>query len=152
MSEVVSLLFVVGLAALVVYWRWREAAVVLPEAPDRSWLRRPAPGEIWWADVPFDDSWDSKVRPCLVIRTHRKSVEVLKITSQDKSHRWDHIEIETGSWDRRARYNSYLDLSSPRKLLDQDFKRRAGTCDEWTWNQVLNKYDAGWVVKRREAA
>jgi len=151
MSGLMFLLLLAGLAAFL-YWRWREATIVLPKAPDRSWRRRPSPGQIWWADVPFDDFRGSKVRPCLVIRTHQHYVEVLKITSQDKSHRWDHVEIETASWDRQARYNSFLDLSSPRRLWDDAFKRRAGVCDPGTWQEVLDRHNTGWVVKRREVA
>jgi hypothetical protein len=54
---------------------------------------RPRPGEIWWADVPYEDGAGSKVRPCLVLRTGRYGAQVLKITSQDKSNRTDHVRI-----------------------------------------------------------
>ncbi|HEY1176855.1 MAG TPA: hypothetical protein VGF17_11915, partial [Phytomonospora sp.] len=36
-------------------------------APTSPSAGGPAPGEIWWADVPFEDGTGSKVRPCLVL-------------------------------------------------------------------------------------
>lgn len=116
-----------GLAILAV----AAAAVVL------RLIFRPGPrrGEIWWADVPFADGTGSKVRPCLVLRRGLTGVVVLKITSQDKSHRRDHIPIPTRSWDPRARHDSYLNLGEPVTVRPRAFERRAGTCDpallEW---------------------
>src|SRR4051794_13241439 len=44
--------------------------------PDRT---GPQPGEIWWADVPYEDYSGHKVRPCVVIRAAEGYREVLKI-------------------------------------------------------------------------
>ncbi|ETK32349.1 type II toxin-antitoxin system PemK/MazF family toxin, partial [Microbispora sp. ATCC PTA-5024] len=96
----------------------------------------PRPGEIWWADVPFEDGPGSKVRPCLVLRTHRGGAEVLKITSQDQSHRSDHIEIPTRAWDRDADHNSFLDLTGPIRVPAASFDDRAGTLDAHIWQRV----------------
>lgn len=122
---------------------------ILTSPPDPSWLRRPQPGEIWWAHVHYSDGYGAKHRPCLVIRTHSDLVEVLKITSQNKSHRWDHLEIpQTRLWDRRAKYDSYLDLSAPLWLRNGDFTRKAGVINQWAWNEVRKRHATGWVVRQ----
>jgi len=114
-----------------------------PSPPDASWRSRPQPGEIWWATVPFDDGSGVKVRPCLVLRTYRTQVEVLKITSQDQSDRADHVEIPTRTWDRKAEHNSYLDLSDPYRLRDSSFERKAGVIDDRTWKLVRREHATG---------
>jgi hypothetical protein len=116
------------------------------ELPDASWRARPQPGEIWWADVPFEDGTGHKVRPCLVLRTHQRQVEVLKITSKDQSARLDHVEIPTRAWDHRATHNSFLDLSDPFRLRDGSFSRKAGTIDAKTWRAVRQLHATGWVA------
>lgn len=97
---------------------------------------RPQPGEIWWADVPYEDGTGSKVRPCLILHPSRGGAAVLKITSQDKSHRSDHIRIPTKSWDPRATHDSYLDLTDPIRVPASAFEDRAGTCDPQLWRSV----------------
>ncbi|MGW4463156.1 type II toxin-antitoxin system PemK/MazF family toxin [Micromonospora sp. NBC_01796] len=97
---------------------------------------RPQPGEIWWADVPFEDGTGSKVRPCLVLRGGRRGADVLKITSQDKSERDDHVKIPTRSWDRTAARDSWLDLSDPITVSLTSFENRAGSCDADLWHRV----------------
>ncbi|GIH06368.1 hypothetical protein Rhe02_44350 [Rhizocola hellebori] len=94
------------------------------------------PGEIWWADVPFEDGPGSKVRPCLILRLKWRGYDILKITSQDQSHRRDHIEITTRAWDRNATKNSYLDLSDPIRLRERALDNRAGSLDAPTWTKV----------------
>jgi hypothetical protein len=96
----------------------------------------PQPGEIWWADVPYEDGTGSKVRPCLVLRAHRSGVDVLKITSQDKSRRSDHVRIPTRSWDRSADRDSYLDLTDPIRVAPRAFADHAGKCDPVLWRKV----------------
>ncbi|GHE36496.1 hypothetical protein GCM10017673_43890 [Streptosporangium violaceochromogenes] len=113
--------------------------------PDPTWNSRPNPGQIWWALVPFSDMPGGKVRPCLVVRTHRQSVEVLKITSQDKSHQINCVSIPTARWDPRARKDSWLDLEDTYFIHDGDFRRRAGVCDDGTWSTVTHLYWTGWV-------
>jgi hypothetical protein len=98
--------------------------------------RTPQSGEIWWADVPYEDGPGSKVRPCVVLRPCRGGFEVLKITSQDQSHRRDHVEIPTRTWDADATHNSYLDLSDPIKVNVELFEDRAGVLDAAVWKQV----------------
>jgi PemK-like, MazF-like toxin of type II toxin-antitoxin system len=93
-------------------------------------------GEIWWADVPYEDGTGSKVRPCLVLRVRRGGADVLKITSQDRRNRRDHVEIPTRSWDRGADRNSFLDLTDPIRVPHAAFADRAGDCDPALWRKV----------------
>ncbi|MCA2217288.1 type II toxin-antitoxin system PemK/MazF family toxin [Jidongwangia harbinensis] len=97
---------------------------------------RPRGGDIWWARVPYADGTGAKLRPCLVLRRRRQGVLVLKITSQDKSHRRDHILIPTRSWDPRARRDSYLNLGEPVLVRHDAFQRRAGRADRATLRRV----------------
>ncbi|MFF5052301.1 type II toxin-antitoxin system PemK/MazF family toxin [Micromonospora sp. NPDC000663] len=96
----------------------------------------PAAGEIWWADVPYADGSGSKVRPCLVLRADSRGADVLKITSQDKSDRDDHVRIPTRDWDPGAEHDSYLSLTEPIRISSADFADRAGRCDADLWQQV----------------
>jgi len=96
----------------------------------------PQPGEIWWADVPYEDGTGHKIRPCLVLRGDARHREVLKITSQDQSDRNDHIAIPTRSWDRGADHNSYLDLTGPIRVPVKSFEDRAGALDPAIWQKV----------------
>jgi PemK-like, MazF-like toxin of type II toxin-antitoxin system len=133
----------VGVVELI---RRQRAPTLRSEPPDESWLSRPRPGDIWWAEVPYEDGTGAKVRPCLVLRTYQRRVDVLKITSQDRSARRDHIEIVTSTWDPRATHNSYLDLSDPYRLADRAFSRRAGKVDAATWRVVRSVHQTGWVA------
>ncbi|GAA2383012.1 hypothetical protein GCM10010432_46850 [Catellatospora methionotrophica] len=149
----VCLLVVVALLGAIAIGVWaavrRSAArpKIVPQPPDAVWAARPHPGEVWWAYVAYEDGSGGKVRPCLVIRTHADHVEALKITSQDKSHRRDHIEIpQTSAWDPRAEYDSFLDLSAPFWVWDDDLRRRAGTVHPWVMAQVYRSHQCGWVV------
>ncbi|MEU6428273.1 type II toxin-antitoxin system PemK/MazF family toxin [Microbispora sp. NPDC046973] len=101
----------------------------------------PCPGEIWWADVPYEDGPGHKVRPCVVLRTDRGGAEVLKITSQDRSDRSDHVEIPTRTWDPDADHNSFLDLTGPVRVPVADFQDRAGTLDARVWRQVCRLHE-----------
>jgi hypothetical protein len=100
----------------------------------------PQPGEIWWADVPYEDYSGHKVRPCVVIRVDGVHREVLKITSQDQSHRDDHVRIPTKTWDPGADHDSYLDLTGPVLVAVQEFEDQAGTLDPAIWRKVKQLY------------
>jgi hypothetical protein len=100
----------------------------------------PQPGEIWWADVPYEDYSGHKVRPCVVLRTGKGFREVLKITSQDQSHRQDHVRIPTKTWDPGADRDSYLDLTGPVKVKVAKFDDRAGALDPAIWRKVRQLY------------
>ena len=101
--------------------------------------RRPCRGDIWWADIPYADGSGSKVRPCLVLRRGLRGVTVLKITSQDKSRRRDHVTIPTRSWDPHARHDSYLNLGELFTVASDAFQRRAGACDPEVMREVRRK-------------
>ncbi|NUO56737.1 MAG: type II toxin-antitoxin system PemK/MazF family toxin [Hamadaea sp.] len=96
----------------------------------------PQPGEIWWADVPYEDGSGHKVRPCLVLRGDNRHREVLKITSQDQSDRNDHVVIPTRTWDPGADHDSWLDLTGPIRVPLGGFQDRAGTLDAKIWQKV----------------
>ncbi|MEU4527996.1 type II toxin-antitoxin system PemK/MazF family toxin [Micromonospora ureilytica] len=106
-----------------------------PSAKPRS-RDTPQPGEIWWADVPYADGSGSKVRPCLVLRADSRGADVLKITSQDKSDRDDHVRIPTRDWDPGAEHDSYLSLTEPIRLSSAAFADHAGRCDADLWRKV----------------
>jgi hypothetical protein len=101
---------------------------------------KPQAGEIWWADVPYEDYSGHKVRPCVVLRGSGAYREVLKITSQDQSHRSDHVRITTRTWDPSADHDSYLDLTGPVKVAVTEFDDRAGVLDPAVWRKVRQLY------------
>jgi mRNA-degrading endonuclease toxin of MazEF toxin-antitoxin module len=121
---------VAGLAAAIWYLLRRRRAT--PTGGPRT-------GEIWWADVPYTDGSGSKVRPCLVLLRHRRGLVVLKITSQDKSHRRDHLPIPTKGWDPSARHDSYLNLGEPIMVGRDAFERRAGACDPTILQRIARR-------------
>jgi hypothetical protein len=96
--------------------------------------------------VPYRDGEGEKRRPALVLTGDGRSYTILKITSQDKRQRHDHVEIPTRTWDRRATYNSFLDLSAPFQLNRLDFANRAGVVDPATWQRVAQLHPVGLPV------
>jgi hypothetical protein len=137
---------VVVAAVVVLVGRRRGSGKLRSTAPDESWLSRPQPGDIWWADIPFRDGTGAKVRPCVVLRTHRRRVDVLRITSQDKSDRNDHLRIPTKQWDPKADHDSYVDLSEPFRLSDGAFTRKAGRIGGRSWAAVQDLHRTGWAA------
>ncbi|MEU9823926.1 type II toxin-antitoxin system PemK/MazF family toxin [Micromonospora chersina] len=116
--------------------RGRTGAAPRPRDAGRGPATAPRAGEIWWADVPYADGTGSKVRPCLVLRVDGRDADVLKITSQDKSDRDDHVPIPTRSWDPNADHDSFLDVSEPIRLPLAAFEDRAGPCDPDLWHAI----------------
>ncbi|GAA3914375.1 hypothetical protein GCM10022244_25280 [Streptomyces gulbargensis] len=114
-------------------------------APGRAPTRptcRPAPGrlpragEIWWADVPFEDGPGSKDRPCLVLAVRGDSALVAKITSKYHDERPGVIALPPGAvGDARGR-PSFLETDELREVPVAEFRRRAGTADPVVWDQV----------------
>ncbi len=137
---------------LAVLWWRRRAPAPRADRTGPSSRRRPTPatrrtgpttrpaqpqvGEIWWADVPYEDGSGSKVRPCLVLRVRRRGADVLKITSQDKRDRRDHVRLPTRHWDPRADRDSFLDVVNLIRVPPAAFVRRAGACDPTVWRGV----------------
>ncbi|MFG3601779.1 type II toxin-antitoxin system PemK/MazF family toxin [Micromonospora chersina] len=116
--------------------RGRTGTAPRPRDAGRGPATAPRPGEIWWADVPYADGTGSKVRPCLVLRADGRDADVLKITSQDKSDRDDHVPIPTRNWDPNADHDSFLDISEPIPLPLAAFEDRAGPCDPDLWQAI----------------
>ncbi|MDX5575485.1 type II toxin-antitoxin system PemK/MazF family toxin [Streptomyces sp. ID01-9D] len=76
-----------------------------PSGPDargggREEGRTPRAGEVWWADVPYEDGPGSKDRPCLVIsvrgRGRGRTALVAKITSKHHEERPGVIALPRG--------------------------------------------------------
>ncbi|MFB9392174.1 type II toxin-antitoxin system PemK/MazF family toxin [Streptomyces coeruleoprunus] len=100
-------------------------------APDR----RPEPGDIWWADVPYEDGPGSKDRPCLVLAVRGDSALVAKITSKYRDERGV-IALPPGSvGDARGRA-SFLETDELRDVPLWEFRRRVGCVDPLVWDQV----------------
>jgi hypothetical protein len=100
----------------------------------------PARGEIWWADVPFEDTRGSKDRPCLVVRTGSRNAQVLKITSVDQHNRPGYIPVPTASWDPDADHDSWLRLTPPITLPYRKFRRQSGACPKDVWQKVADSH------------
>ncbi|WP_405112913.1 type II toxin-antitoxin system PemK/MazF family toxin [Micromonospora sp. NBC_01405] len=116
----------------------RPAAPPRPRAAERTNAPAgtPRPGEVWWAEVPYADGTGSKVRPCVVLRAGERDADVLKVTSQDKSDRDDHVRMPTRDWDPGADHDSYLDISEPIRIATSAFRDNAGRCDPTLWRQL----------------
>ncbi len=96
----------------------------------------PRPQEIWWGEIEFRDGDGAKDRPFVVLRALPHHLEVLQITSQDKSHRDDHLPFWTGSSDPHAVDDGYLELRV-RQVSRLDLRRRdAARCPDPIWQQV----------------
>lgn len=65
-----------ALVAAALFWAWwRVPARLLPA---------PARGQVWWAQVRFEESTQSKDRPCLVVGAGRREAKVLMFTSRHR--------------------------------------------------------------------
>ena len=118
MSEVVDTL--VGLPP----WAWGLVAVALLLAVRAVRRRRPRSGEVWFADVPFEDGSGSKDRPVLVLERAGRRYSVAPFTSQDRGARSDYVKAPNGT--RGLPKASWLSLR-PRTLRRSAFRRRTGT-------------------------
>ncbi|MFE5481959.1 type II toxin-antitoxin system PemK/MazF family toxin [Streptomyces sp. NPDC056527] len=107
-----------------------------PRAPGKAPARVPRAGEIWWADVPYEDGPGSKDRPCLVLALRGDSALVAKITSRYHDERPGVIALPPGSvGDARGR-PSFLETDELREVPVWEFRRRVGTADPVVWDQV----------------
>ncbi|ARF72788.1 type II toxin-antitoxin system PemK/MazF family toxin [Streptomyces sp. NPDC012600] len=102
--------------------------------------RTPRAGEVWWADVPYEDGPGSKDRPCLVLsvrgRGRGATALVAKITSKDHGERPGVIALPAGTvGDQRGR-QSFLETDELREVRIAGFRRRAGTVDAELWERV----------------
>ncbi|MGW3208276.1 type II toxin-antitoxin system PemK/MazF family toxin [Streptomyces sp. NPDC001135] len=120
---------------------------------------RPAPGDIWWADVPYEDRAESggaarsasgraaagdgraKDRPCLVLAVRGNRAMVAKITSKYHDERAGVIPLPPGAvGDARGR-PSFLETDELREVPVGDFRRRVGVVDPVLWDQVRHLAD-----------
>ena len=82
----------------------------------------PAPGEVWWAAVPFEEKRESKDRPCLVLSKSRRHADVLMFTSQDKTGRHGYAAVPAAMWkDGRS---SFLKTDRVISVRREKFRRR----------------------------
>ncbi|MGO1020716.1 type II toxin-antitoxin system PemK/MazF family toxin [Streptomyces rubiginosohelvolus] len=108
--------------------------------PSTSDARVPRAGEVWWADVPYEDGPGSKDRPCLVIsvrgRGRGRTALVAKITSKHHEERPGVIALPAGAvGDRRGR-QSFLETDELREVRVDAFRRRVGAVDPGVWERV----------------
>ncbi|PVC96751.1 transcriptional modulator of MazE/toxin, MazF [Streptomyces sp. CS090A] len=112
-----------------------------PSGPSgRGEGRTPRAGEVWWADVPFEDGPGSKDRPCLVLsvrgRGRGRTVIVAKITSKHHEERPGVIALPAGTvGDQRGR-QSFLETDELREVALRGFRRRVGAVDAEVWERV----------------
>ncbi|MFF1839573.1 type II toxin-antitoxin system PemK/MazF family toxin [Streptomyces sp. NPDC058231] len=106
------------------------------EGPGLGPERAPRPGEIWWAEVPYEDGPGSKDRPCLVLSVRGGTALVAKITSQRHEERPGVIALPPGTvGDVRGRA-SFLETDELRDVAVRGFRRRVGQADAALWEQV----------------
>ncbi|WP_299527879.1 type II toxin-antitoxin system PemK/MazF family toxin [uncultured Streptomyces sp.] len=98
--------------------------------------RPPAPGEIWWADVPYEDGPGSKDRPCLVLSVRGGSAVVAKITSKHHEERPGVIALPAGTVGDAHDRQSYLETDELRDVELGSFRRRVGVLDRAVWERV----------------
>ncbi|HWS58178.1 MAG TPA: type II toxin-antitoxin system PemK/MazF family toxin [Actinotalea sp.] len=85
--------------------------------------RRPRPGEIWFAFVPFEDGTGGKDRPVLVLSVEGRTCTVARFTSTDRSARRDYRRVPDGV--PGLRRTSWVSLH-PVRLRRRTMRRRAG--------------------------
>ncbi|MFF8836521.1 type II toxin-antitoxin system PemK/MazF family toxin [Streptomyces sp. NPDC015130] len=107
-----------------------------PTGPRKAPSRLPRAGEIWWADVPFEDGPGSKDRPCLVLTVRGDSALVAKITSKYHDERPGVIALPPGAVGDAQGRPSFLETDELRDVPVTGFRRRAGTADPVVWDQV----------------
>lgn len=111
-------LFVAGLVLVLV------GSLVRTAAARRR--RRPAVGEVWFAEVPFADGTGSKDRPVLVLAASGRTCTVVRFTSKDRSARRDHRPAPVGVGGLQR--DSWVDLR-PLRLPRRALRRRIARPD-----------------------
>ncbi|CAM5342602.1 hypothetical protein SSPIM334S_08485 [Streptomyces spiroverticillatus] len=104
--------------------------------PGKLPKRLPQPGEIWWAEVPYEDGPGSKDRPCLVLSVRAEDALVAKITSKWHHDRQGVIPLPPGSVGDAQGRPSFLETDELRDVALWDFRRRVGVADPTVWDQV----------------
>ncbi|MET9809838.1 type II toxin-antitoxin system PemK/MazF family toxin [Streptomyces halstedii] len=96
----------------------------------------PRPGEIWWADVPYEDGPGSKDRPCLVLSVRGGTAVVAKITSRHHAERPGVIALAAGAVGDAQGRQSFLETDELRDVAVSAFRRKAGDVEPGVWNRV----------------
>ncbi|MFF1285302.1 type II toxin-antitoxin system PemK/MazF family toxin [Streptomyces sp. NPDC058299] len=97
---------------------------------------RPSPGDIWWADVPYEDRAAVKDRPCLVLAVRGDRATVAKITSKYRDERSGVIPLPPGAVGDAKGRPSFLETDELREVPVGHFRRRVGVVDPVLWDQV----------------
>ncbi|OXY94637.1 type II toxin-antitoxin system PemK/MazF family toxin [Streptomyces diastatochromogenes] len=115
---------------------------------------RPHPGDIWWANVPYEDRAETKGaarsasdraaagdgrakdRPCLVLAVRGNRATVAKITSKYHDERAGVIPLPPGAVGDAHGRPSFLQTDELREVPVWDFRRRVGVVDPVLWDQV----------------
>lgn len=98
--------------------------------------RGPRPGEIWWAEVPYEDGPGAKDRPCLVLSVRGGSARVAKITSKHHQERPGVIALPAGTVGDARERASFLETDELREVAVRGFRRRVGVVDPGVWERV----------------
>ncbi|WP_371796112.1 type II toxin-antitoxin system PemK/MazF family toxin [Streptomyces sp. NBC_01718] len=106
------------------------------EGPRGGPERTPRPGEIWWAEVPYEDGPGSKDRPCLVLSVRDGAARVAKITSKRHDDRPGVIALPPGAVGDPQGRASFLETDELRDVAVRGFRRRVGVVDPGVWDQV----------------
>lgn len=140
---------VLALAVSALLRRARGASAPAPSRPAPRPRERasrgqaPAPQEIWWAQVPFEDGPGTKDRPCLVLRVNGRTATVAKITSKHHADRPGVLPLPPGSVGDRQGRTSWLETDELREVALADFRRRAGVVDRQIWARAQRAMSAG---------
>ncbi|MFF9769761.1 type II toxin-antitoxin system PemK/MazF family toxin [Streptomyces sp. NPDC014636] len=105
-------------------------------ATRRTQAQRPSPGDIWWADVPYEDRSGVKDRPCLVLAVRGDRATVAKITSKYHDERSGVIPLPPGAVGDAQGRPSFLETDELREVPVDGFRRRVGVVDPVLWDQV----------------
>lgn len=128
-------LVVVAGAAVAAWWRRsRGAGGAADTAPGRG--DAPRRGEVWWADVPYEDVAGSKDRPCLVVSVRGRSARVVKITSRYHEELPGVVALPAGTVDDAEGRRSYLETRELRTVPLSAFRRRSGSLDPRTMKSL----------------
>ncbi|WP_327286845.1 type II toxin-antitoxin system PemK/MazF family toxin [Streptomyces sp. NBC_01198] len=117
-------------AAVVVAWRRIRQGSTPSTAPARG--SGPRRGEVWWAEVPYEDVVGAKDRPCLVISVRGRKARVAKITSRFHEELPGVVALPVGTVDDAEGRRSYLETNELRTVSLSAFRRRAGSLDART--------------------
>ncbi|MCU7820671.1 hypothetical protein [Kitasatospora sp. DSM 101779] len=127
------------------WWGRRHGGTVAPPRPvripvrQRTTTRRPAPGEVWLAEIPLHEDRRQVLRHyCVVLQSHASHATVLQITSQSKDHRDDFIKMPNDGWDFVSGKDHWLELRRRDVPYRQFLKSTPqGLCPPVTWQEIV---------------